>query len=96
MDPTVGYAYAGDWKGGLLPNTVRVSGTFVYLASDTNNCQAVCTVGLLAGVGGTVWAIVGAARTAKQRPTEPQSPLSGLMVAPSQWGGAEFRYRWPR
>ncbi len=92
--PTVGYAYAGDWKGGLLPNTVRIGGTIAYLASDANNCEAVCTAGLLAGVGGTVWAIVGAAKTAKRRPSEPQPTRSGLMVVPSQWGGAEFRYSW--
>jgi len=67
--PTAGYAYAGNWSRGLLPNAFRVGGTVLALATsiedsaffgDEWECSTGCQVGIAMGVVGTVWAIAGA------------------------------------
>ena len=73
--PTLGYAYAGDWRRGLLPGGVRIVGvglivhglskaTVDGLFGGDADCGSQCSLGLGMVVVGTVWGTVGAARTA--------------------------------
>ena len=73
--PTLGYAYAGDWRRGLLPAGVRVVGvglivhglskaTVDGLFGGDADCGSQCSLGLGMFMVGTVWGTVGAARTA--------------------------------
>ena len=93
--PTVGYAYAGAWRRGLVPNSVRVGGLVLAAwqfnggtgGADVDRCPSACVVGLIGAVAGTVWAVAGAARTAASRGQAGSIPTSPLRVAPSPWGG---------
>ena len=68
--PTVGHAYAGNWKRGLLPNAVRVSGAVLFAVglsegSDGDVYSGETELGLVMMAGGTIWAMVRAGRTAR-------------------------------
>lgn len=67
--PTAGFAYAGEWTRGLLPNAVRI-GSVVGIVShcdpdrgDRGTCAAFAGVLLVSHI----WATVGAANTARDR-----------------------------
>lgn len=69
--PTVGHAYAGNWKRGLLPNAVRVSGAVLFAVglsegSSGDLYTGETEMGLIMMAGGTIWAMVRAGRTAKE------------------------------
>jgi hypothetical protein len=96
--PTLGYAYAGNWRRGLLPGGVQVLGVFVlaYGVTDTvvegvvtgdddATCGAACAVGIAMILGGRVWSTVGAARTAQSWNLERGSSLS-LQWVPAPGG----------
>lgn len=63
--PTAGHLYAGNWKKGVLPAATRMGGILIFatnLYSENTELQA---VGLIMGVGGTVWSLASAGRTAR-------------------------------
>lgn len=72
--PIVGHAYAGDAKRGLLPAAVTVGGFGLVIAgvdqsldglfTDDNEGQTLAILGLTAIVGGRIWGIVSAGKTA--------------------------------
>ncbi|MEM7417800.1 MAG: hypothetical protein AAF389_20085 [Gemmatimonadota bacterium] len=97
--PTAGYAYAGDWKAGLVPNAVRVGGLVLFVASYDEageQCGSACALGLVAGLGGTLWAIFGAAGKAGERSARVRGSASPLVVGPSLDGGLSvgLRFDW--
>lgn len=94
--PTAGYAYAGDWKRGLLPNAVRMGGMVLFIKNLDGGSGGQFVLGLFSGFGGTVWAVVGASKTASRRSHAPRPIESGLVVSPSAVGGIEIGYRWVR
>ena len=90
--PTVGFAYAGDWKRGFLPNAFRVAsyiGLFstvdFYGGGDTPETDEVLWA--VAVVATTVWAVVGAVNTARDRNRAVRATRPQLSVAPAPFGG---------
>lgn len=90
--PTLGHAYAGDWRKGLPPLLVSVAGIAIAIeSSDCNLDQGECGV-FLAGLGtilgGRVCGIYSAARLARSHQAnvdvgpqwEPQVQGPGLRV----------------
>ena len=73
--PTLGHAYAKNWKRGLLPNAVRVTGLILSFNGlilvdclDDTDCSydsGTFEAGLVMLAVGTVWAMVRAGNTAK-------------------------------
>src|SRR5688572_13471223 len=69
--PTAGFAYAGDWTRGFLPNAFRIATSIGFgVTSDgpqNDVCEndTACTIWGVAALATTVWAIVGAVNTAK-------------------------------
>jgi len=94
--PTVGYAYAGNWKKGLLPNAVRTAGFIAAVSADdsVDDCEAVCVAGAVAAVGGTIWAIFGAQRTAKRRERGPRPLEDRVFLESGPLGGVTVGFRW--
>lgn len=104
--PIVGHAYAGDTKRGLLPAAVTVAGLGLVVAgvdqsldglfTDDNEGQALAIVGLTAIVGGRIWGIVSAGKTAGDTNRALRERLGldaeGLSLAPviTPLGGARF------
>jgi hypothetical protein len=104
--PTLGYAYAGNWRRGLLPGGIQVLGLFLvsagvggvifdglFDADDDASCGALCPIGATMIVGGRVWATVGAARTARTRSLERGGALSLQWVPTSGGTGILVAYR---
>jgi hypothetical protein len=98
--PTAGFAYAGDWKRGLLPNVLRVGSYVGFVAtadwiSGGNECEgdAACVVFGLSSVATTVWAIVGAVHAAQDYNASIVQQASGLFVQPSGHGGVAVGFR---
>lgn len=97
--PTAGYAYAGDWTAGLVPNGVRIGGLVMLFAGYDEageQCGSTCAVGAFAGIAGTIWAIAGAASTAANRSARVRESGSPLIVGPSRSGGLAvgLRFDW--
>jgi len=88
--PTLGYAYAGDWSRGLLPNAVRVGTIVGFLSTyddDGDQCSSACAVWGVAAVASTVWAVVGAVNTAKDHNRVVAGPPDMVFLRPSPTGG---------
>lgn len=88
--PTAGFAYAGEWTRGLLPNAVRI-GSVVGIVSncdpdrgDRGTCAAFAGV-LLAS---HIWATVGAANAARDRNRSMGAAAPGLVVLQGPADGA--------
>lgn len=66
--PTLGYAYAGRWRKGVLPSVLRIGGVVLIVCAYTGQetIPNPYIAGEVMGVIGTVWAMTGAAHTAKQ------------------------------
>lgn len=88
--PTAGFAYAGEWTRGLLPNAVRI-GSVVGMVSncdpdrgDRGTCAALAGVFLVSHI----WATVGAANTARDRNRSLGAADAGLVVLQGPADGA--------
>ena len=96
--PTVGFAYAGDWKRGFLPNAFRVASfigaaaTFDPLGNESSSDTAFA-VWVSAVVATTVWAVVGAVNTAKDHNRAVRATPTQLSVAPAPFGGVSVGLR---
>ncbi len=96
--PTLGFAYAGDWKRGFLPNAFRVAsfiGAAVYydpLGNESNSDTALA-VWVSAVVATSVWAVVGAVNTAKDHNTAVRARRTQPSVAPAPFGGVSVGLR---
>ena len=96
--PTVGFAYAGDWKRGLLPNALRI-GSFIGLLStvdfldDSSSSDTAAGLWVIAFLGTTVWAVVEAVNTANDRNRAVRAARSQLSVAPAPFGGVSVGLR---
>ena len=96
--PTLGFAYAGDWTRGFLPNAFRVvalvgafsTGDFLDSGSSSGTAEAVWGVALGAT---SVWAIVGAVNTAKDHNRAVRATRTQLSVAPAPFGGVSVGLR---
>ena len=74
--PLAGHAYAGDWTRGVFPTMVRVAGGAVAIAHH-DFCILWCstddgdirwfTAGAAVYLGGTLWGVVSARRTVRDR-----------------------------
>ena len=68
--PTLGYAYAGRWSKGLLPTAIRIGGIVLYTGIDHgegSEWYRDYKTPLIVATVGTVWAVTGAANTARKR-----------------------------
>lgn len=91
--PILGHAYAGNAKRGLLPNAVSLGG-FIGLAArididpfgSSSEAEAIDYVLLGAFLGGRVWAIVSAARTANDHNQSASSGNANLSLSPTPDG----------
>ncbi len=91
--PILGNGYAGNAKRGILPAILRVGGVVTVAAAadetgfipEEKSTQA--WIGLAAGVGGTVWGIVSAVRTANAHNRSLSSGNASLSLHPTPHGG---------
>jgi len=96
--PTVGFAYAGDWKRGLLPNAIRI-GSFIGLLStidfldSSSSSDTAAGLWAIAFLGTTVWAVVEAVNTANDRNRAVRLRRAQLSVAPAPFGGVSVGLR---
>lgn len=93
--PTAGFAYAGDWTRGFLPNAVRLAslvGVGVTAEDDGETCDDACAAWSLAVLGSTIWAIIGAVNTAHDYNEAVREPAS-LIFQPSPAGGMSLGIR---
>jgi hypothetical protein len=87
--PTVGYAYAGNWSRGILPAVVRIGGLLLVIEQQfvifgaPPPCEGQCILGLAMAVGGTVWAVVDAGRTAGRENERRRSAALGATLVPT-------------
>lgn len=67
--PVLGHIYAGDWRRGISPALVYAGGVaaFAYAYNECTDCEFLLIGGAVAWLGGRVWGIVSAARTAQER-----------------------------
>ena len=94
--PTVGFAYAGDWKRGFLPNAFRVGSIIGLLSTvDFLDSSSDTAAGLwaIAFLGATVWAVVEAVNTANDRNRAVRLRRAQLSVAPAPFGGVSVGLR---
>ena len=91
--PILGNAYAGNAKRGILPAILRVGGLVAVIAADNvngympdeNDTQE--TIGIVAWVGGLVWGVVTAVRTANAHNRSLSSGNANLSLHPTPDGG---------
>jgi hypothetical protein len=86
--PTAGYAYAGNWRRGLPPELVRVTGLllsaqFAFTHPATHPCTARCATGAAMYIGGTIWAVFDAGATAKRTNARKLEASGGISVYPT-------------
>ncbi len=100
--PTAGFAYAGDWTRGFLPNALRI-GTAIGFGvtgdgpeDDVCEGEGACQVWAIAFLSATVWSIVGAVQTANDHNRDISELESSLYVAPSPVGGVSVGFRLTR
>ena len=95
--PTLGFAYAGDWKRGFLPNAFRVASYIGLLSTidflDSSSPDTAEIVWGVAAFATTVWAVVGAVNTAKDYNRAVRATRSQLSVAPAPFGGVSVGLR---
>lgn len=88
--PTAGFAYAGDWSRGMLPNVVRI-GAWVGLLATSNNpddsCEGSCQIWGTAVIGATIWSVIGAVRTAGDHNAGNRDTASRFFIGPDSQGG---------
>ena len=94
--PSAGFAYAGDWKRGFLPNVIRLAtGIGFEQTYDKNNdtCEiAACNVWAVLFLASTIWSIVGAVNTAGDHNATFRRS-AGLSVESAPFGGISFGLR---
>jgi hypothetical protein len=97
--PTAGFAYAGDWTRGFLPNAFRVAALIGFGVTadgpegDVCEGEGACQAWGIAVLGTTVWSIVGAVQTANDH-NRAISDLEGrLFVEPAPVGGVSVGFR---
>lgn len=100
--PTIGYAYAGNWTRGLPSGLVRITGAVLIVSQqfvifgEPPPCRDECVAGAIMLVGGTVWAIIDAGRTASKENERRRASLLGASVAPTFGpAGAGLAFRVP-
>ena len=94
--PSAGFAYAGDWKRGLLPNALRLTAIVgIVTTADVlaNTCDGICNAWQVLFVASTVWSIVGAVKTANQHNALIQRSKVGMSLERSPSGGISWGLR---
>lgn len=102
--PTVGYAYAGNWRRGIVPNLVVVGGLVLTLnafveesmdvwTADEPECDTGCWIGLALLVGGKIWAIAGAVDEASDFNRRLRGAVSAMTLETTAGGGLSVGLR---
>jgi hypothetical protein len=94
--PTAGFAYAGDWSRGLLPNAFRLGSGIAFAATyddGGDECDDACALWAIAFLGSTIWATVEAANTAKDYNARMREPRELVLIEPSPAGGLSLGVR---
>ena len=90
--PTTGFAYAGDWKRGLLPNAVRIGSVVGIVATDAcaddDESGGTCIALVAALAISHVWATVGAVKTAQDRNRALEAAPRELVLRPGPTSGS--------
>lgn len=95
--PILGHGYAGNAKRGILPAILRVGGGVARgLAGDDDDKETQAGIGAVAFLGGTIWGIVSAVRTANEHNRSLSSGNASLTLLPTPDGrlgvGMALRY----
>ena len=87
--PTAGYAYAGDWTRGFLPNAFRIASYIGYdrTHDGLRGCVRECRAWMIGGLVTVGWGVVGSVRTANDRNARIHEQRSSLSVHPTPDGG---------
>lgn len=99
--PTAGFAYAGDWTRGFLPNALRISSGIVFGAmadgpeGDLCEGEGICTISAIAVIASSVWSIVGAVQTANDHNRRLSQAQARVLIAPGPTGGVSVTMRIP-
>jgi len=102
--PTAGFAYAGDWTRGFLPNAFRVATLIGFGVTadgpegDVCEGEGACHAWSIGVLATTVWAIVGAVRTANdhnERVSALPDRQARVLIEPSPSGGVLVGFRVP-
>ncbi len=87
--PTLGYAYAGNWSRGVPSALVRITGLVLFMEDqfvifgEPPPCEGQCVLGVAMALGGTIWAIVDAGRTATRENERKRASVLGATVVPT-------------
>lgn len=95
--PILGHGYAGNAKRGILPAILRVGGAVALAAAgDDEDKETQAAIGGLAFLGGSIWGIVSAVRTANEHNRSLSSGNASLTLLPTPDGrlgvGVALRY----
>ena len=88
--PILGHGYAGNARRGILPAVLRVGGVVAFYSQVEDGfvpSNGVVYGGLAAVIGGTIWGIVSAVRTANDYNRSLSSDNASLTLLPTPDGG---------
>lgn len=88
--PILGHGYAGNAKRGILPAIVNVGGLVAFYSQVEDGfvpSNAVVNIGLAAAIGGKVWGVISAVRTARSHNRSLSSGNASLTLLPTPDGG---------
>ena len=94
--PTIGYAYAGNWRRGIPSGLVRLGGVGLVASQqftifgDPPPCRDRCVAGAVILGLGTIWALIDAVGTTKRENEKRRERAGGVAHAPSTALGQEL------
>ena len=87
--PTIGYAYADNWRRGIPSGLVRLGGMGLVVSQqftilgDPPPCRGRCVAGAVIFGLGTIWALVDVVRTTKRENERRRERAIGVAVLPN-------------
>ena len=87
--PTIGYAYAGNWRRGIPSGVVRLGGLGLILSQqftilgDPPPCRGRCVAGAVIFGLGTIWAVIDVVGTTKRENDKRRERAGAMAGAPS-------------
>ncbi len=87
--PTIGYAYAGNWRRGIPSGLVRLGGLGLILSQqfttlgDPPPCRGRCVAGAVIFGWGTIWALIDVVGTTKRENQKQRERAVEVAVLPN-------------
>ena len=94
--PTIGYAYAGNWRRGIPSGLVRVGGMGLVMSQqltffgDPPPCRDLCVAGAVMLGLGTIWALIDVVGTTKRENEKRRLRAGGVARPPSTARGRQL------